>query len=604
LADAIAKELFPDDGGSEQLIKSLAVFGAAFLTRPLGGIAIGWVGDRFGRRKALEISIALMLFPSFLIGCLPPYRTIGISATIMLIILRLIQGLAVGGELVGAFIYTIENTGGVHRGFWGACCKASGNMGSTIGMGVAALLRYFLAPEDFYSWGWRLPFLSGIVFGAVGIWLRAQLGAEEGEGDNDNDRDGDDEKIPQGDTFSASGSNDSDGRGNKEMQAAGGGDGGATDVGGGVIAHRVGHEIVVCNPLTQANSTNSIESPMSPYDDVDVEVAKDQTKSVAAATSSTSRVVRGRGRGSGGQHNYAPVSSSKHHPDDLTPPTVLLMTPTAMEGDEEEQVPQLYDSKAPRSGGRAAATAGSNRGKGKDDGDMDSGGCRDNPVVSALYTQWPEMICVGLVAAFWGCCYYTAFVWSSYFMSSPALIGGTGVPNAWWINFAMNAALVVVFPFCGRLGDYVGSVIRDDDRGFQLTMQAGMTLMLFTAVPAFALISTRSIGGVLLGQSCLIIAVGLYGANLPAFMVSQFQERTRYSGVGIGKDEHIVAIAFTVLFTSLFNDEAMTLSLPSIDNNVNANQICLPSTISHHITSSAINSIPQFTLSLPLPTSV
>jgi hypothetical protein len=135
-------------------------------------------------------------------------------------------------------------------------------------------------------------------------------------------------------------------------------------------------------------------------------------------------------------------------------------------------------------------------------------------------------------------------------------------------------------------------------------MQAGMTLMLFTAVPAFALISTRSIGGVLLGQSCLIIAVGLYGANLPAFMVSQFQERTRYSGVGIGKDEHIVAIAFTVLFTSLFNDEAMTLSLPSIDNNVNANQICLPSTISHHITSSAINSIPQFTLSLPLPTSV
>ena len=84
-----------------RLVQSMAVFGAAFIMRPLGGILMGWIGDTVGRQRALEISIMLMLLPSFLIGCLPTYGQIGWTATCLLVFLRLLQGLAVGGELVG-----------------------------------------------------------------------------------------------------------------------------------------------------------------------------------------------------------------------------------------------------------------------------------------------------------------------------------------------------------------------------------------------------------------------------------------------------------------------------------------------------------------------
>jgi MHS family proline/betaine transporter-like MFS transporter len=102
---------------------------------------MGWIGDTIGRQRALEISIALMLLPSFLIGCLPSYRLLGWTATVLLVFLRLLQGVAVGGELVGAFIYTIEATAGRDISLWGAACKATGNLGTSLGMGTAVLLR-------------------------------------------------------------------------------------------------------------------------------------------------------------------------------------------------------------------------------------------------------------------------------------------------------------------------------------------------------------------------------------------------------------------------------------------------------------------------------
>jgi MFS family permease len=174
-ADVFGELFFPGDDPGLQLLKSLSVFGAAFVARPFGGVVIGWIGDTFGRKRALEISILLMLLPSFLIGCLPTYGQVGKTATMLLVFLRLCQGLAVGGELVGAFIYTIESTKGVNRGFWGGAVKASGNLGTAMGMGLAAILRTCLSKEQLYSFGWRIPFLLGIVFGTVGLRLRASL---------------------------------------------------------------------------------------------------------------------------------------------------------------------------------------------------------------------------------------------------------------------------------------------------------------------------------------------------------------------------------------------------------------------------------------------
>jgi len=176
LADIIGYNFFPGDGPSLQLLKALGVFGAAFLMRPLGGIIIGQIGDTLGRKKALEISIALMLLPSFLIGCLPSYHQIGWLAPVALVFFRLLQGLAAGGELVGAFLYTIEATNGVHIGFWGGACKATGNLGTTLGVGVVTVLRSVLTSEQLRSWGWRIPFWMGLLFGVVGVYMRRNLG--------------------------------------------------------------------------------------------------------------------------------------------------------------------------------------------------------------------------------------------------------------------------------------------------------------------------------------------------------------------------------------------------------------------------------------------
>lgn len=158
-----------------QLLKSLAIFGAAFVMRPIGGVALGYVGDRVGRKRALEISIFMMFFPSLMIGCLPTYKDIGYYSSILLLLLRLCQGLAAGGELVGAFLYTLEACKGRNVGFWGGATKASGNFGTTLGVGLATVLRSTLSKEQMLSWGWRVPFLASMLFGILGLAARMNL---------------------------------------------------------------------------------------------------------------------------------------------------------------------------------------------------------------------------------------------------------------------------------------------------------------------------------------------------------------------------------------------------------------------------------------------
>lgn len=181
LLDVLAEKFFPaSENKSLMFLKALTVFGAGFVMRPLGGIFMGWIGDTLGRKKALEISILLMLLPSFLIGCLPVYDDVGWISAAALVVLRLLQGLAAGGELVGAFLYTLEATDGNTKGFWGGACKSSGNLGTTCGLALVTLLRYTLSRSQLYAWGWRIPFLLGIAFGLLGIYLRSRLKGEAG----------------------------------------------------------------------------------------------------------------------------------------------------------------------------------------------------------------------------------------------------------------------------------------------------------------------------------------------------------------------------------------------------------------------------------------
>ena len=175
LAPVIGPLFFPEDDTMASLIKTYGVFAAGYLMRPVGGIIFGHVGDRVSRKKALQLSIAMMAIPTVLVGMLPVHEQIGATAALLLIVLRLLQGISVGGELIGSMSYLVETAPPNRRGWQGSWSVCGGVAGILLGSLVATLLVNSLGAEVMSSWGWRLPFLSGVVVFAVGIWLRRTL---------------------------------------------------------------------------------------------------------------------------------------------------------------------------------------------------------------------------------------------------------------------------------------------------------------------------------------------------------------------------------------------------------------------------------------------
>lgn len=164
-------------------VKTFTVFAGGFLMRPLGSIVLGAVGDKYGTAAALKWSIALMTIPTVVTGCLPTYAKVGIAAPLMLTACRLLQGLSVGGELIGALLHTSDNSPAEHRGFFCGLVAVFGSLGNLLGSLVSVIMRQAMTDEQLMSWGWRIPFLTGSVLGFVGIFLRTQTGAlKEGGG--------------------------------------------------------------------------------------------------------------------------------------------------------------------------------------------------------------------------------------------------------------------------------------------------------------------------------------------------------------------------------------------------------------------------------------
>eukprot|EP01083_Nonionella_stella_P298936 1014478_1 len=174
LADEIGHNFFPHNTQGVQLLQAFAVYAGAFLMRPLGGALFGWIGDKYGRLNALRISIFMMAFPTFLTGCLPTYHDIGITATVLLVLLRLIQGVSVGGEITGALVYVLEICPPNRRSLFGILVQVSGS-GTLLAIIVEATMRAVFTDEQIYSFAWRLPFLGGIVVAGFGIWIRRAL---------------------------------------------------------------------------------------------------------------------------------------------------------------------------------------------------------------------------------------------------------------------------------------------------------------------------------------------------------------------------------------------------------------------------------------------
>ncbi|MET7271156.1 MULTISPECIES: MFS transporter [Streptomyces] len=166
--------------GADPAVGTIAAFGtfaAGYAARPLGGIVFGHFGDRIGRKSMMLLTMALMGGGSFLIGLLPTYGAIGVWAPVLLVALRVVQGIAIGGEWGGATLMVVEHaesTQGDRRGLWSSSTQLGAPLGSVLSAGVVALVSA-LPDDDFRSWGWRVPFLLSVVLLAVGLFVRLKV---------------------------------------------------------------------------------------------------------------------------------------------------------------------------------------------------------------------------------------------------------------------------------------------------------------------------------------------------------------------------------------------------------------------------------------------
>ncbi|HAF43688.1 MAG TPA: MFS transporter [Gallionellaceae bacterium] len=175
LATYFSVLFFPPENPTAALLMSLATFGVGMVVRPLGSALFGNLADRFGRRPIFITTIALMGVTTFLVGLLPTYAQIGIMAPVLLLVLRLLQGFAVGGEIGGVAVYLTEHAPQGRRGFYTSVLQLMGPLGILVSTLQIVLLLAFLEPADFNAWGWRIPFLFSAVLLFVSIKTRMSL---------------------------------------------------------------------------------------------------------------------------------------------------------------------------------------------------------------------------------------------------------------------------------------------------------------------------------------------------------------------------------------------------------------------------------------------
>lgn len=174
LASTLGRQFFQGDGVAG-LLASFATFGVGFLARPLGGLIIGRLADKHGRRLALQITIFGMAIGTIGIGLLPTYAAIGIAAPVMLVVLRLIQGLAAGGEWGSAAAFIVESAPAARRGFYGGLGQASIASATLLSSVVVGIVTSLFTTQQMDEWAWRVPFLLGSILLPVGIYMRRNL---------------------------------------------------------------------------------------------------------------------------------------------------------------------------------------------------------------------------------------------------------------------------------------------------------------------------------------------------------------------------------------------------------------------------------------------
>jgi MFS family permease len=176
-ATVLGPLFFPGDSGVAKLLLALATQGLGFVARPLGGIVFGHLGDKFGRKPMLVTTFLMLGTATATIGLLPTYDQVGIWATVMLVVLRMIQGFALGGEFGAAVLLVSEYGEPKRRGFWASWPQAGAPMGTVLATVVVSVLALVFTGDSFDQWGWRIAFLFAIPLLIVGFWVRR--GVEE-----------------------------------------------------------------------------------------------------------------------------------------------------------------------------------------------------------------------------------------------------------------------------------------------------------------------------------------------------------------------------------------------------------------------------------------
>ena len=174
-ARTIGNLYFPTGDPRTSLLAAFAVFAVGFLMRPLGAVLFGHIGDRVGRGPALLWSVVAMAVPTFVMGLLPTYAEIGIVASLLMLLCRVMQGLAVGGEYTGSAVFLAETAHPQKRGAASAWAPFGAVAGILLGSGVGAAILNAMPLEQVVAWGWRIPFLFGVVVGGVGFILRRRM---------------------------------------------------------------------------------------------------------------------------------------------------------------------------------------------------------------------------------------------------------------------------------------------------------------------------------------------------------------------------------------------------------------------------------------------
>ncbi len=175
LALVLASQFFPSGNQTLAVLSTLATFAAGFAARPFGALFFGRIGDLVGRKYAFLVTLVIMGGATFIIGLLPTYAQIGVLAPIILVLLRLLQGLALGGEYGGAAVYIAEHVPDQRRGFYTSFIQTTATLGLFVSLIIILIVQWSMSPESFQAWGWRVPFLASIFLVAISLYIRLRL---------------------------------------------------------------------------------------------------------------------------------------------------------------------------------------------------------------------------------------------------------------------------------------------------------------------------------------------------------------------------------------------------------------------------------------------